>query len=833
MSDIGFFTAVKYVNQGQTCRQSLLTGVDDYFHLCGRKAQVLQGATRDGKEVVVLTNVRASRLAQVAKIITYFTIFIPLLMLLSKVILRLTHTFRVMDPKEKKLPVSIPVAIPPMPSLAAPSPAKAPSVIAPSPIVPSSVKPAVSYASFKDLDPNDPTTLADANVTALINKVESFFGRLNILCYRSYSSHGSAFRFASCIPVENQEITADPTRCLVINGKTTKHEHDKFNGFILAFEVNGSKFYYYLSENEQVDDTNKVVCFAPGQTEGVVMNAGSIFPKAALSTTLNKDKPGAEIEAIKQKLMGFVPPNCNILSFETFHGHANTEIKIANCVPGHTFQIANDPNRQLLMDGEPVGIRNVQANGYYFIFESNGKIYLYNKLENQPLGDDDKVLIIENGKISMSKAGDVFPSPKASKKASSIAPVEVLDLSDPKALLGNPVLEIKAKVETKNPPKVILSYETFTSTKNEKIKLANCTRHKIQIDDQNSLLVDGKPCFDLNEQDEYFFVYDDADNIYLYAKSKSAPLGDNDDFCIIKKDTRDISWKKSKDVFPSLPVQAKIAPSTVSLKPNDPVELGDIMDVIHKIEANTASNLTVQNLETFSVNGVKIRIANCTGNNIQIDEEYKLLVNGKCPIGGNNKSCCCVVYEDNDKLYIYFKNDDSSLGDRDDIADIDKATFALKMKKSLGMTSSKPAIVIPKKLSLNEASSDTYIQNIKAKVETKVPPQTILSYEKFDVKGVSIKVVNCVQGYEVVLDEESNLFVNGVSLLSENTIDAYYYFFEDKKNICIYIQGDKEQLSDTNDFCIIDKTLSKSDVVKAKDFFQPSMAIPPAAPALG
>jgi len=92
MSEINFFTAVSY-NSGST----LVEKVDDYFNLGGKKAIVIEGRTSNGQEKVILSPSESSLLARIAKLLSYFTIVMPLFMLVAKAILRSQHNFKVID----------------------------------------------------------------------------------------------------------------------------------------------------------------------------------------------------------------------------------------------------------------------------------------------------------------------------------------------------------------------------------------------------------------------------------------------------------------------------------------------------------------------------------------------------------------------------------------------------------------------------------------------------------------------------------------------------------------------------------------------------------------
>lgn len=101
MAKVDFFTPVTYQNFQKPSNGSSLERVDDYFYLGGKKANVIQGLTKSGKERAILLDASSSGLLNIAKVISYFTVIIPLIMLVLKVALRTQHTFKVIDPKQK------------------------------------------------------------------------------------------------------------------------------------------------------------------------------------------------------------------------------------------------------------------------------------------------------------------------------------------------------------------------------------------------------------------------------------------------------------------------------------------------------------------------------------------------------------------------------------------------------------------------------------------------------------------------------------------------------------------------------------------------------------
>lgn len=100
MTELTFFTPVSYKNIEAPLKSRMLQKVDDYFYLGGKKAYVI-GNSKNGTNKVVLTESHASTLASTAKILSYCTILIPIIMLGAKAILRSMHNFKV-----KKLNIS-------------------------------------------------------------------------------------------------------------------------------------------------------------------------------------------------------------------------------------------------------------------------------------------------------------------------------------------------------------------------------------------------------------------------------------------------------------------------------------------------------------------------------------------------------------------------------------------------------------------------------------------------------------------------------------------------------------------------------------------------------
>lgn len=98
---ITFFTAVKYTNPHRSFSEFILDTIDDYFYWSGKKAYVIQGRTKAGREKVVFSDADSSQLAMLVKAISYCTIALPLILVVAKFVLRQQHSYKIVDPQKK------------------------------------------------------------------------------------------------------------------------------------------------------------------------------------------------------------------------------------------------------------------------------------------------------------------------------------------------------------------------------------------------------------------------------------------------------------------------------------------------------------------------------------------------------------------------------------------------------------------------------------------------------------------------------------------------------------------------------------------------------------
>lgn len=82
-SRVNFFTAVTTTKQNSTRFLKALKNIDNYFYITGKKVKIF---SKEGHGLLV--NVKSSNLLKVIKIISYFTVIIPLTILVTKAILR-------------------------------------------------------------------------------------------------------------------------------------------------------------------------------------------------------------------------------------------------------------------------------------------------------------------------------------------------------------------------------------------------------------------------------------------------------------------------------------------------------------------------------------------------------------------------------------------------------------------------------------------------------------------------------------------------------------------------------------------------------------------------
>lgn len=362
---------------------------------------VLQGSTQNGGNVAtLLPSSSISRLRQVALIISYLSVLIPLVVLICKVILRLSHKFQLIDSNSAKISMTP---------------------------IPTSLK----IAPFISVNPNDPMVLNDGSIMGMIDKVENGFGRRNILSCATFSGFdGTQIKVANCVPGHTIEIADDHQRSILIDGKST---------------------------------------------------------------------------GISQ------------LSFATFiHNNSGKLSSAKDWGQGCNIQIADDPQRTIFINGKPVGNRSTIENSWILFCEFQGRQYLYYKDDSTPVAYDNRVVVIAKQKAKFFNVGPILPT-----RSVSLPPTDPQVLNDPN------IKDIQDYVKNHAGQLTVSTHETFTDTRGRKLKIVNCAPgHTLQITKDNLLIVDGMPLwggFSISGNGT-LLIYEVKGKLYIVNKDDYRPI---------------------------------------------------------------------------------------------------------------------------------------------------------------------------------------------------------------------------------------------------------------------------------------------------------------------
>ena len=98
---VSFFTPIVYGDEAPS-EWKAIERIDNYFHFCGRKARVV--SSQIGSEIILEkvqleeTKFSAATLLKIVGVVlSFFTVTIPLVMLISKAALRSSHKYEVID----------------------------------------------------------------------------------------------------------------------------------------------------------------------------------------------------------------------------------------------------------------------------------------------------------------------------------------------------------------------------------------------------------------------------------------------------------------------------------------------------------------------------------------------------------------------------------------------------------------------------------------------------------------------------------------------------------------------------------------------------------------
>lgn len=691
MSSIDFFTALKFNPEMQTCHQSLIQNVDGYFYLGGRKAQVIDNPLQARSDAAYLVEDRISRCSQVALIISYLTVFIPLIMLLAKLTLRLTHDVKLLDSNYsgqlQPMPVS-PIKTDPV-SDTLPLPSPMPVASLPPPSNPA-VNQGLKAATSKSYNPNHAAVKSNKHVKGLLDAIEGCFGKKDILSFTRFDTQGGTkIHVSNCVPGHTVGFTHE--RHLLIDGqKVEGGAYLADDCYAIVFEHQGKLYIYDWDEakpqmNMKIGEITtgippKVMWksaqdffskFAiPNQIPAVLPQLQPVLPqiyKAAPSIPSDPHHSSVLNNSYVQGLMKVAEDHAGkrtILSFTTFDTYGGTKIRVANCVSGHAIEIADDNQRTLLIDGQKVEFAHHRKEDCYALaYEDQGKIYIlyWDDKEKQIQSNYG---VIDLGVKPLQAVWIKSPLPIPFKPAQAIvAPPSVQPT--PQTVSNPQVNQIKEKLEFHGDAKFdIATFEVFVTSGGKKITIANCMPgKKIEIaDDVNgTLILDGKATNITNHKKTCYFACEFDQQICLYKVDENESLnGSNRVF--MGQPGIDFKEYAAKSIFPT-------EPAASSWKyPTDPavVNVTGLRQIREKVEKRMGQK-TIQNFETFTAyGGYEMKVANTSSYKVEIacDQKRMILVNGKSIfIENSSEDAYFFAFEDKGTLYIYCKEDREAVSD--------------------------------------------------------------------------------------------------------------------------------------------------------------------------
>lgn len=864
MSNLGFFTALKFNPEGQTCHQSLTQKIDGYFYFGSRHAKVLQGVLKNGKEVAVLKTGNVSRLMQVALIISYFTVLIPLLMLVAKVALRLSYDIKVVDSnyisKMKPLPVnsvnipqesplvpapvftqlqslpSVPVPaqpvvvpIPTTPQSSAPPPQAVLQPISaqpkPNPVPPKPVIRPLHIASRQILDPNSPQVAQDENLTRLRWQIEKYVNPLDIHTLEEFDvGSNKTCRIANAVPGCRVEVTKD--RKIVIDGTEPIGPLSNFDTDVFVFRYKEKIFLYTHIRGAFFKGNEQIIVYEAGTPPQIQLAKDLFIATVAPSKTFKPTDPevvnNPHIQALQERVGNYVGAR-QILSYETFEGFGGVTFRIANST-NHKFQMADDPDRTLLINGQYTGLASVAKDTSFFMFDFNGATYLYNKDDVESIDDDTDLYVITHGETI------AIPG-KVSRFGVTPAPSTILDPKDVRLKADPHVKAIKEKVEHHLGKTFdVTSFETFTTFGDIKIKIVSCVpwaKIQIAMNPKRNMLFNGQPMKITNSADDaYYFVFQHNNIIYFYNKDDAAALsGDN---VVVVSQNQGFLVSKARDLFPT-----DVAP-TLSNVPNGLTVLNDhSLESVHYMVERYFGPCQLQTFETFTPNLRNITIANSTSRKIQIASDLKstILVDGHSSFIDMKDADCIFAWESSGDLYLrkWLRNRSSSM---DPIVVIPAGQSRGTLKSARDVF---PPLILKlsSEVDLSTNPLPPTLLQIQAKVQQKLGKADVVSCRVFKATIGSISIANCIPNRKVEISEDLEILLDGkgTNLQARDSNDTCIFAYEENGNVYLYYIDDQSPLVNVDNFVgVIGKGLGHGAWERASKLFPASPSAAPTAP---
>jgi U-box domain-containing protein len=105
MSEISFFTPIYYGSRARSSKDINIQNIDNYFYIYGKKAVVIDPTHSEGEKVIFQHSKFSGWdfLKLIGIALSYFTVVIPLGLLISKAVLRSSKKYTLMQPNQRSI----------------------------------------------------------------------------------------------------------------------------------------------------------------------------------------------------------------------------------------------------------------------------------------------------------------------------------------------------------------------------------------------------------------------------------------------------------------------------------------------------------------------------------------------------------------------------------------------------------------------------------------------------------------------------------------------------------------------------------------------------------
>lgn len=825
MTKVSTFTALKYEQPNQAGIQSLREKVDSYFYLGGKQAVVLEN--RNGKEIAMLKASKVSGLAKIALIISYLTIFIPIIMLCAKLALRLSHSVTLINSNYngplKPLVKSI--------ASASVLEISKPAVLQYQPES-GNIRSKQKAAPSEISNPNHASVIDNPYVKKLLGKVESHIGRIHIKSFATFDTHeGSKIRIINCVYDHTIEIGDDDQRSLLIDGqKVIGSHHAAKDCYALAYRFQGKINIYYLNESEQLNDHNVVAELNQGQSFSL-KTSGQVFPSAEipLPNMLLSTSPQALLQVaisnkldpqsvdvvqhpsliklkwqIEKRVKPFVIEAC-----EVFTTVGNKKITVVNTKPRCNVQIGHWDKNGIIVNGKDINMGLPDANAHLVVYADQGKTHLYYLSEAELISGENDILVFEDNDPKVCV-------PSKSKEFYQATVAKCNTVGQQVAIKNPHILEMMKRVGKYLDEPMIYSYDTFETQCGATIRIANSTLQSIQVadDPDRTLLLNGQYTALTNgENDTSIFVYENCGHLYFYKKDDNKLIVDSM-IGVLSAGKSLGKWFNPRQVYPF-----PIAPSTV-LNPTDPQVVNNphVQQVKAKVEGFTCKKFQIATFETFRTHGgTEIKIVNCVlGTKITVSEDpnRQILIDGKAVITNNHMHVYYFVFKYQNQIVLYRKEDAEALsGENLMFAGAPGGSVVKYLAKSIF-----PSDPAPSKVSQgNSLDVILILEKLEQKYKKPFLIQSNETYNSYD--GYEFEIANTTtHKIQIAQDLNRTLLVDGeATSITFEANNTCLFAYDANGILCIYSKNAEAAVSDDNS--VVSFQFRKPRVFKSKEIF--------------